>query len=306
MTRPTRDTKAGRAYLDLQNQARATGRPTEELLVLYALEGLLDRLSVSAHADDLVLKGGVLLAAYDARRPTRDIDLSTADLPNDPAAVLELIRSVAAVTRDDGLVFDLLTARAETIRDEDLYSGVRVSLDAHLAQARLAVHVDVNVGDPVWPSPSQVRLPRLLGGHLIVRGYPLEMVYAEKILTALERGTVNTRWRDFADLYLLTRRHPADGTRLTQCLHVVADHRHVALQTLTAALPGYSDLAQTRWAAWVRKQHLTDRLPTDFATVLTAVTAFADSALTGRAQRHTWDHHQSGWTGPNPGPPPHR
>lgn len=113
MTRPTRATRAGRVYLDLQNLARATGRPTEELLVLYALEGVLDRLSVSAHAEDLVLEGGVLLAAYNARRPNRDIDLSTADLPNDPATVLALIRSVAAVTRQDGLVFDVTGARAE-------------------------------------------------------------------------------------------------------------------------------------------------------------------------------------------------
>ena len=298
MTRPTRGSRAGRVYLDLQNQARATGRPTEELLVLYALEGLLDRLSVSAHAEDLVLKGGVLLAAYDARRPTRDIDLSTADLPNDPATVLALIRSVAAVTRDDGLVFDVTSARAETIRDEDLYSGVRVSLTAGLDRAELAVHVDVNVGDPVWPPPGPVDLPRLLGGHLTVRGYPLEMVYAEKILTALERGTVNTRWRDFADLYLLTRRHPADGSRLTRALHGVADHRGIPLQALADALPGYAGHAQPRWAAWLRRQHLADRLPADFAAVLTAITAFTDPALTGHAEDLTWDPHLSRWAAP--------
>ncbi len=298
MTRPTRATRAGQVYLDLQNLARSTGRSTEELLVLYALEGLLDRVSGSVHAEDLVLKGGVLLAAYEARRPTRDIDLSAADLPNDPNTVLSLISAVAAVTRDDGLVFDAPGARAETIRDEDLYSGVRVSLTARLDRAELAVHVDVNVGDPVWPPPGPVELPRLLGGHLTVRGYPLEMVYAEKILTAVERGTVNTRWRDFGDLYLLTRQQPADGARLTRALHEVAGHRRIALNALTDALPGYADLAQTRWVAWVRKQHLADRLPTDFTAVLAAVTAFTDPALTGRAEDLTWDPHQSRWTPP--------
>ncbi len=300
MTRPTRDSLAGRVYLDLQNLARTTGRPTEELLVLYALEGLLDRLSTSSHAGNLVLKGGVLLAAYDARRPTRDIDLATAGVSNDTDTVLALIRSVAAVSREDGLVFDVSGARADTIRDEDAYSGVRVSLDAHLDRARLAVHVDVNVGDPVWPPPGEVRLARLLGGHLLLRGYPLEMVYAEKILTALDRGTANTRWRDFADLYLLTRRHPVDGAALNRALRVVADHRGTPLRGLTGTLVGYADLAQRRWDGWVRRQHLTDRLPTDFTAVLTAVSVFTDPALTGHTEGLSWDPHRSSWTAPPP------
>ena len=300
MTRPTRDSCAGRVYLDVQNLARTTGRPTEELLVLYALEGLLDRLSTSSHAGDLVLKGGVLLAAYDARRPTRDIDLAAAGVSNDTETVLTLIRSVAAVSREDGLVFDVSGARADTIRGEDAYSGVRVSLDAHLDRARLAVHVDVNVGDPVWPPPGEVRLPRLLGGHLLLRGYPLEMVYAEKILTALDRGTANTRWRDFADLYLLTRRHPVDGAALSGALRVVADHRGTPLRDLTGTLVGHADLAQRRWDGWVHRQHLTDRLPTDFTAVLTAVTVFTDPALTGHTEGLTWDPHRSSWTAPPP------
>lgn len=72
---PTRATVAGRAYLDLQNLARRSGRPTDELHQIYALEGFLARLAISPYADKLVLKGGVLLAAYAARRPTRDVDL---------------------------------------------------------------------------------------------------------------------------------------------------------------------------------------------------------------------------------------
>lgn len=73
--RPTRGSEAGRAYLDLQNLARKSGRPTAELHQLYALECFLDRLTQSAFADQFVLKGGVLLAAYEMRRPTRDVDL---------------------------------------------------------------------------------------------------------------------------------------------------------------------------------------------------------------------------------------
>ena len=67
MIRATKGTEAGRRYLDLQRKAKHTGRATDELIQLYALEGFLDRLARSAHADQFVLKGGVLLAALDAR-----------------------------------------------------------------------------------------------------------------------------------------------------------------------------------------------------------------------------------------------
>jgi hypothetical protein len=76
MKRATKETAAGRRYLDLQREARRTGRPTDEIIQLYALECFLDRLVHSDFAENFVLKGGVLLATLEVRRPTRDIDLA--------------------------------------------------------------------------------------------------------------------------------------------------------------------------------------------------------------------------------------
>lgn len=75
MKRVTRESAAGRAYLDLQNEARRQGRPTQELLTYYAIERWLARLVASQHANSFVLKGGVLLAALGARRTTVDADM---------------------------------------------------------------------------------------------------------------------------------------------------------------------------------------------------------------------------------------
>ena len=122
--RPTRTTVEGRAYLDLQNLARNQQRPTDELHQLYALEGFLTRLSRSPHADRLVLKGGVLLAAYDARRPTRDVDVQAEAIVGNPDDVLRLICDIAAGAVDDGLVFDTAAATADVIRDDAECSGV--------------------------------------------------------------------------------------------------------------------------------------------------------------------------------------
>jgi hypothetical protein len=294
--RPTRATAEGRAYLDLQNLARRQRRPTDELHQLYALEGFLVRLAQSPHAEKLVLKGGVLLAAYDARRPTRDVDIQARAISGDRDDVLQLVRDIAGEIIDDGLAFDTHTATAEIIRDHDEYSGVRVTLTATLASARLHLHIDVNLGDPIWPGPRAVQLPRLLGGTITLAGYPLSMVYAEKIITALQRGTVNTRWRDFADLHVLTGRHATDGGELQRALGEVAAYRQIDLSPLGDALDGYATLGQTRWAAWRRTQHLDDRVPSSFDTVLNEVTAFADPALQGNVGTRRWDPHTRVWT----------
>lgn len=118
------DPRAGagdRAYRELQARAKATSRNTQELLDLYTLEGFLARLAASDARDDFILKGGVLLAAFGNRRPTRDVDLAAQRISNAPASVLERIVGVCdmALPIDDGVHFGTAGATAEVIRDED-------------------------------------------------------------------------------------------------------------------------------------------------------------------------------------------
>jgi hypothetical protein len=293
--RPTRATTAGRAYLDLQNLARRDRRPTDELIQIYALEGFLARLAVSEHADRLVLKGGVLLAAFDTRRPTRDIDFQGQQIPNDETYLRDLVLGIAAIGLDDGLEIDLDDVAVETIRDEDAYSGVRIVFGALLSVARLRLHVDINVGDPIWPGPQPVPLPRLLGGHIELVGYPLTMVLAEKLVTAIQRGIANTRWRDFTDVYLLSRHHDVAGAELTEAISHVAVHRQAQLAPLSEVLDGYAELAQARWRAWRRKQRLDDRLPEGFDELLDAVIAFADPVVNRTASDWIWSAASQQW-----------
>ena len=169
------------------------------LAYLYALEGFLDRLARSQVADRLVLKGGMLLSIWNARRPTRDIDLAGRRIDADADAVRDLVAAVAAKPGDDGLEFDPAGITAGTIRDQDEYAGARVTVPGRLARAVFRFHVDVNVGDPIQPPPVPVDLPRLLGGEPVrLLGYPMAMVLAEKLVTMVERAEANTRWRDFA------------------------------------------------------------------------------------------------------------
>lgn len=117
MTHPTRDTTAGRTYLDLRSRARREGRPTDELLVLYVLERFLYRLSLSPHRHRLVLNGGMLLAAFDQHRPIRDVDLLARAISNNIDAVATRVRDVVTVEVDDGVQFDPTQLTGQTVRE---------------------------------------------------------------------------------------------------------------------------------------------------------------------------------------------
>lgn len=198
---------------------------------------------------------------------------------------------------DDGLTFDLGHVSAEAIREGEEYSGVRVRLVARLASAQEPFHVDVNVGDPIWPEPAEISLPRLLEQEpILLRGYPMEMVLAEKIVTALQRGQASTRWRDFGDIYQLTGRYAFQAREIRQALRTVADHRRVETSGLDDALEGYAEIGQRDWARWCGKLRLTEALPADFNVTLDALRAFANPICTGSAaDSASWDPARRAW-----------
>lgn len=245
-------TPAGDATIAIQQLARQTGGDVQELQTLYLLEALLARIAASDHSDDFVLKGGVLLAAFAARRPTKDIDLQATGLPNAAEDVIDRVREMAAIDLNDGVVFDDGTITSTVIRESeaDEYPGVRVRIVGALGRARLTVGIDVNFGDPISPEPRRIELPRLvqLGQPPVtLLGYPLTMVLAEKIVTVVDRGAGNTRWRDFADVYTLARLRQVTADELSTSMATVAEYRQVTLAPLLPRLAEMPTRAQAKW-----------------------------------------------------------
>lgn len=261
MSRPGRDSAGGRAYLDLQARARREGRPTDELLVLYILERFLYRLSRSEHRSRLVLKGGMLLAAFDERRPTADVDLLARMVSNDVDTIVALVQEVLAVEVDDGVLFEPEQLRARVIRDADPYAGVRITVPARVARARHPLRVDVNVGDPVTPAPVEVSYPALLAEPFAVVGYPLETVLAEKIVTMVDRGDATTRERDFADVFVLATRHVIDAADLSAAVRATAEHRQSDLRPLRSVLVTLATTRQPDWLPHVSAKNLHEQHP---------------------------------------------
>lgn len=293
MNRPTKDTAAGRAYLDLQNRARREHRGTQELLTLYVLERWLARLATSPYAEMFVLKGGMLLAVLDARRPTADADLLARRLPNDEAAVLACVREIAQAVGDeeDGVEFLVDTISAETIRDGDLYTGTRVSMTARVSAATVKLKLDINFGDPVTPAPRRVAFPSQRPGRAatVLFGYPIETVLAEKISTSVSLGEANTRVRDYVDLYTLTGRHELSYEAVRAALDATANHRDVQLVPLSDVVGEFAAVRQSAYNAFRRRLGPDgDHLPAELQEIVLAIEAFIDPLVTGDVGQGRW------------------
>lgn len=281
------------AYAGLQKLAREQGRTSQQLFELYVHERFLARLAASPLAQRFVLKGGMLLAVLDVR-PTRDADLLARDVANEPEAIRTVVEEIAAVSIPDGVVFEPAAMTIEPIREDADYPGVRVKLPAGLAGAQLRLTVDLSFDDPIVPQ--RIDYPTLLDGDgFPLLGYPLESVIAEKVITMLSLGDANTRDRDYADVYLLSRVHSIEAPAMRSALGTVAEHRGVKLRPLGAVLETLRESRQRSWTAFRARVGL-DVLPERFSDVVDAVVAFVDGLEAESVVR--WSPADSRWEPP--------
>jgi len=251
--------------------AKVRSRPFNELLQYYAMERFLYRLSVSPAKRRFVLKGALLLAAHGAApfRPTRDIDL-LGQFDNSEANVRELLGAICRQeVPDDGLCFDAESLRTERIREEADYPGVRLQFAGYLDRARVAMQVDVGFGDAVTPAPKEVAYPALLDQPVPrLRAYPLETAVAEKLQTMVYLGELNSRMKDFLDVWVLCRHPVLEADRLRAAIAATFARRRTAVPAAVGCLSTpFAAAKQTQWRALLRKMPNVD-IPQDLATVI--------------------------------------
>ena len=270
----TRD-RAASVRARLLNVAKATGTDFNLVLVRFALERLLFRLSTSAHSDRFVLKGALLLTLwYDLpHRATRDADLLGFG-PSDTGSMASVFRDIASVAVDDGIVFDPASVRVGVIRKDAGYGGVRVTLNGKLANARCVAQVDVGFGDAITPGPTDAVYPVLLDDLPAprLRTYPVYTVVAEKLHAIVVLGMVNSRLKDYLDLVVIMEREALDEPTLALAIAATFQRRGTALPN--APPVGLSDefaLDPTRIALWqslLKKNDIVHRPLVDVVKVL--------------------------------------
>jgi len=247
----------------LLNVAKAQGVDFNQVLVRFALERILYRLSQSEHADRFLLKGALLFALwYDMpHRATRDADLlgfGASDLDS----VAQTFRDIAGVPVDDGIVFDPASVVVEEIRKDAGYAGARVLISGELAKARCKTQIDIGFGDAVTPGPVEASLPSLLPDlpPVELRTYPRATVIAEKLEIIVSFGMANTRLKDYFDLYVLAAENTLDPTEIASAIAATFRRRATSLPPTTplGLTAEYSTVSErtTQWEAFLTKNGL--------------------------------------------------
>jgi len=244
----------------LLNKARSEKLDYNLLLTRYALERMLYRLSVSGQRDQFLLKGALLFDLwFDVpHRPTHDADFlgfGSAEIPQ----VEAIFRDICRIEVEDGIVFHPDSVKAAEIRKEANYAGIRVTLMGLLDSARCPVQIDIGFGDAVVPGPDEAQYPVILGEMPapLLRVYPRYTVVAEKLEALTSLGMLNSRMKDYFDLWVLARYTDFNGAVLSQAVAATFDRRRTVIPT---GVPiGLSDefitdpQKEKQWQAFLRK-----------------------------------------------------
>jgi predicted nucleotidyltransferase component of viral defense system len=212
----------------VKNMALKNHVPAQAVLQNFMLERLLERISISKYKDRLVLKGGMLIAALVGigNRTTMDMDTTLRGYPLSEETLRQAVLEICAISLDDGVTLEL--DHIIPIRDEDAYGGYRIAIVAKYESIHVPLKIDITTGDMI--TPDAVRYPfhsNFESKEIEIWAYNVETILAEKVETILRRSVLNTRSRDFYDVYIImkTQRQLIDTTIFGEALRATTAKR---------------------------------------------------------------------------------
>ena len=293
---------AASVHQRLLNKAKENARPFNELLQHYASERFIFRLSRSPYADRFILKGALMLSAWSGpeSRPTMDIDL-LGRIDNSLSVIKGVMKEICEfAVKDDGMTFDAETVTATRIVEIADYEGVRVRFRGNLGNARVSLQVDIGFGDIVVPRPRKVAYPVLLDFPAPeLNGYTMESTIAEKFHAMVRLGVLNSRLKDFYDIWMLSRAFDFDGELLAEAVQKTFDARNTPIN----ADPVVFDTSfakdadkHIQWQGFISKVRIAGA-PETFEEVATAIKAFLEPLSVAMAKRQIFS---KTWVAPGP------
>lgn len=264
----------------LLNLAKQTkGADYNLILLRFVQERFLYRLSLSAYRENFFLKSGALLFAHDrfAARPTRDMDFLGDRISRDKKTIKRIMLEICSIAcEEDGVTFDCGEEEIwlEDITVEKEYNGIRVHMTAHMDTIVQPFSTDVGFGDVIVPEPVNLDYPLLLEDlpEVNVAAYSLETVVAEKFQTMIDRGTINSRMKDFFDVYTILRSGKVDNDLLKKAVAEVFKNRGTRLDPDSVVFSdsfALDPMRQTMWRTYLKKIKCEGEL--EFAEVMRGV-----------------------------------
>jgi len=258
--------------------AQQSGKPFQTLLTHYGLERFLFRLSLSPLKEKFILKGGLLLVGMGLplARTTRDIDFLGL-MPGDIDVIGPLVREIGNLPFDDGLVYEFNELSVETMAEDAEYPGIRLKFDAWLGKARIPMQIDVGFGDAVVPDAREMTFPTLLDmDPPVVRVYSIETIVAEKFEASLDLAELNSRMKDFYDIWMLSHAYPFHGPTLQEAIAATCERRATALTSRALIFSkefADAEAKQIQWTTFLRKANLPG-ISDEFPAVMEGIREF--------------------------------
>jgi hypothetical protein len=276
----------------LLNRSKADNRSFNELLQYYAMERFLYRLSLSEYAQYYILKGALMLRAWNSSefRATMDIDM-LGKTENEEGNITSQIRDILALeVEPDGLTFDSQSIQTERITEDADYEGIRVRFRGALGTARISMQIDIGFSDIVYPGPEKAELPCMLDSPApSLLCYSRESAIAEKFEAMVKLGQLNSRMKDFYDIWFLSRQFKFQLSSLGEAVKLTFKQRGTELsEPIDAFSADFISSRQPMWAAF-RKRLKQDHVPESFQEIATAVEAFLKPIIKDASRDIAWN-----------------
>lgn len=269
----------------LKNQNEILERPFTEILQYYAMERFLYRLSKTKYADKFILKGGLLLYAWSLplRRPTRDIDFRGYVSSNRTALATLIKEVIAEPISDDGIIFDLKSISVEDTQMDADYEGVRIKFTASIERSKIPIQIDIGFSDEITAKAEMIEYPSILPNFKKVRiqGYPKESVVAEKFHSMIHHAELNSRLKDYYDLWLISSTFVFELKDLQKAIETTFATRDTEIpnERPIALSVEFANANQTRWENFLSKINLQNNKANNFEMVINKIWNFIRTPL---------------------------
>lgn len=137
-------------------------------------------------------------------RNTLDMDATIRGFNLTKENLEKILKEIININIEDDVHFEILMI--SDIRDEEDYSGYRVTINGKFQTIYQKFKIDITTGDVITPKEIKYKFELLFEDRKIdVLAYNLETVISEKFEGIITKGIANTRARDYYDLYILKK-----------------------------------------------------------------------------------------------------
>lgn len=269
------------------------------IIIQYAQERFLYRLSKSEYVNNFILKGAVFLFSTGKSmfRQTKDIDFLGKGISNAEDNLKKIIREISKIKYEDGLVFKSDEITTEIITKEKNYNGIRVSLPFALATIKNILSIDVGFGDELYKKAETLDYPTILDMESPkLNAYSVETVIAEKFEAIVKLNFLTSRMKDFYDLIFIAENYELTKSDLLNSIKRTFETRETAISNRKIIYQyefKNDDEKQKQWKGFLKR--IKSEMENNFITIINKLEKFIEPVFENVEDDLSWNKDKWKW-----------